>query len=387
MKNYTKLFVALLIVCSLLVSSCATEVSTSTSNSGTTTSGSSIELEPIKLGVMAPLTGEAASWGENALAGVTLATEEINAKGGINGRMVELYVEDDQCGSAGVTAIQTLINIDNVDGIVGPVCSSSAGPALPVAASDGAPLVLIGASAPDLTSYGDNIFRVYPSDALQGVEAAKYMVEEEGLEKIAIIYVKNDWGEGIYNVFKEEAESLGAEIVYTSGALQDDVDFKTEVTKLESMEIDAIYLPLYPNGNIAFFKQMEEQGVEIPIYGGDSLSGEEVVTSGYGDGAMYILPKSGELTDSFEAKVHAIDEFSDLDLTFVAGLGYDSAVAMFEAMENAHSISDSAIVSELWDVNIPGVFSETISFDEVGDLISSDYEWFMIQDGESVSVR
>ncbi len=384
MKYYNKLFMVLLLIAGLVF---ATGCVTDTSITGDVTDETSIEeeLDPIKLGVMLPLTGEAASWGENGLAGITLATNEINALGGIDGRQIEMYVEDDQCSSASVSAIQTLINVDDVNVIVGPVCSAASGPALPVAVADGIPIMLIAASAPDLTSYGDNVFRVYPSDAFQGSVAAEFVIEEEGHENIAIVYVKNDWGEGIYNVFREEALALGANIVYESGTLEDEVDFKTEITKLQSMDVDAIYLPLHPNGGVAFFKQMEDQGLDIPIYGGDAFSGSETYASGYGNGVKFSVPK-GEWNDAFEDDIHSLSGFSDLDLSIAAPLGYDAAMVMFEAIDEAESLSYSSIISSLFDISMPGVFSELIEFDEIGDIIGAEYEWYMIQDGETILV-
>jgi branched-chain amino acid transport system substrate-binding protein len=106
--------------------------------------------EPIKIGVLAPLTGEAASFGQNSLAGVNLAVKEINDQGGINGRKVEIVAEDDKCSAEGVNAINKLINVDKVIGIIGPVCSASGGPSLPIAQNNGVPAI-ITASAPHLT--------------------------------------------------------------------------------------------------------------------------------------------------------------------------------------------------------------------------------------------
>ncbi|RME53019.1 ethanolamine utilization protein EutJ, partial [Candidatus Woesearchaeota archaeon] len=104
----------------------------------------------VKIGVSLPLTGEAASIGESALAGITLAVNEVNAEGGIGGKQIELIVEDDQCSPDGVSAIQKLINVDDVTAIIGPVCSPVAGPGLPIAQEKGIPSIII-ATAPHLT--------------------------------------------------------------------------------------------------------------------------------------------------------------------------------------------------------------------------------------------
>ena len=90
--------------------------------------------ETIKIGVSAPLTGEAATYGEGILGGVQLAAKEINDAGGIDGKMIELVVEDDKCEpTAGVSAMTKLINVDKVVAVAGPMCSAVAGASLPIA--------------------------------------------------------------------------------------------------------------------------------------------------------------------------------------------------------------------------------------------------------------
>lgn len=98
------------------------------------------ETGPINIGVTAPLSGEAASFGTGLAAGVNLAAQEINEAGGVNGRMIELVYEDDECtGEKGANAMSKLVNIDQVDAVVGPMCSTVGGPALPIAQQAGVP--------------------------------------------------------------------------------------------------------------------------------------------------------------------------------------------------------------------------------------------------------
>ncbi len=113
MTNTTKWVLGIIAVVILVV------IGYSVSNKQPTETG------PIKIGVLVPLTGEAASWGQNLLAGAELAQKEINDAGGINGREIKLITEDDQCKAAtGVSAINKLISVDKVSVIVGPPCSS-----------------------------------------------------------------------------------------------------------------------------------------------------------------------------------------------------------------------------------------------------------------------
>ena len=157
-----------------------------------------------------------------------------------------MVVEDDRCSSAGANAISKLVSIDNVTAFIGPVCSASAGPGLPIAQNDKTPVIIIGASAPALTKIGDYIFRNYPSDTFQGKFAAEFVYNTLGKKKTAVIFVKNDWGQGIRDIFVERYKQLGGEIVYDEGVIQDATDLKTQITKAKTTNPDILYFPVYP---------------------------------------------------------------------------------------------------------------------------------------------
>jgi branched-chain amino acid transport system substrate-binding protein len=340
------------------------------------------EEEVIKIGVLAPLTGEAASWGQNALAGITLATKEVNDKGGINGRKIEIVAEDDKCSAEGVNAINKLINIDKVVGILGPICSASGGPALPIAQNNGVPVVIISASAPHLTKIGDYIFRVYPSDAFQGKVAAEFMFNKLGKKKVAIVYVKNDWGEGIKEVFKTRFKELGGEIVYEGGVLQDQKDFRTEITKVKASGAEALYFPVYPANGISAFKQMKEMDLKIPVVGGDTFSANEVIESEYADGIIYTEGKIN-MPEDFEQKIKSLPGFENLQINIVAPLGYDATKVMLLAIEKA-GVDKQAIKEALKTTSYQGISNPLIEFDENGDLKSPAFDVKIIKDKHSV---
>jgi len=342
--------------------------------------------DPIKIGVVLPMTGEAASWGENAFAGITLALNEVNAQGGISGQEVEVVLEDDSCSASSVAAFNKEVNVDQVDAIVGPICSAAAGPAIPIAQSANVPVMMVAASAPDLTSVGDCIFRIYPSDSLQGVVGAEYMMEELGYDKVALVYTKNDWGEGMKNVFTKSFEEMGGEIVYESGVLQTDTDFRTEITKIKNSGAEAIFAPIYPTNAVAFFKQAEELSLNLPMLGGDAWQGEEVWASGYGDGAIYSTV-SIEQSNAFENKIHALPGYENLEISIAASLGYDAFMVMVEAIEDAGSTDANDIKAALRDTSYSGESNDLIQFDEIGDIASAGYDFFMIKDSESVLLK
>ncbi len=334
--------------------------------------------EFIKVGVVGPLTGEAASFGESMMAGVTLAANEINAAGGINGKKIKIYAEDTKCSSKSVSSTRKLVTLDKIDVLLGPACSSAAEPMLPILVENNVPTIIVTASAAHLTDMGDNIFRVYPSDSLQGKEAADFVYSFIG-EKAAIISVENSWGEGLHKVFKEEFEG---EIVYESRVPPDEADFKTELAKVINSEADVLYLPVYPSNAVAAFKQIEELGLDIPIVGGDIFDAEEVVTSGYGDGVVYTMAKI-DSSEEFKSRLRTVKGYENLQPVFSGPTGYDAMYVMASAIGKA-GLDKDAIIDALYETDYEGVSNSVITFDSQGDLEEVEFEYFEIKNKEAV---
>ena len=319
------------------------------------------------------------------MGGLELAVKEINADGGINGREVELIIEDDKCSKDGSTVINKLSNIDKVDAIIGPICSSAAGPGLPISQAAGIPTVLIGASAPALTSVGDYIFRNNPSDTFQGAFAAKYIAETYNTPKVALLYVKNDWGQGLHDVFVAEYEKLGGEIVFKEGVAQDTSDLRTPITKLKASNPEVIYYPMYVSGGIAGLKAMKDLEVNVPVIGGDAFEAAEVLSAPEADGVFYL---TGKFNKPEEFKSRVTKETGVESINFITPIAYDAVYVIAEAIKKAGSTDHEKIRDTLSDL----VYSESIAypiidFDELGELKDVSLQMNQIKDGEGVAIE
>ncbi|MBI2617915.1 penicillin-binding protein activator [Candidatus Kaiserbacteria bacterium] len=334
---------------------------------------------PIKIGVSLPLTGEASAYGEAVRGGVELAAKEFNDQGGINGRVVELIIEDDKCNQAGSSVFNKLVNVDKVHAIIGPLCSAAAGPGLPVAQSAGIPTIVVG-SAPALTSIGDFIFRVYPSDALQGKVSAEFIFNELGKKNVAVVYVQNDWGQGIQETFIKRFKELGGTISVNESVLQDSVDLRTQLTKVKSAAAEALYFPVYVQNAIAGVRQIRELGLNIPVVAGDVFADESIFSLPAAEGIVYIQGKSNN-PEEFQNKV--------LELSGVSGNAftpyfYDAVRVMLSVIKDVGTDPDDikkALVNLSYDESIA---VPKISFDEVGDLVGAEVDIRVIQNGKSV---
>jgi branched-chain amino acid transport system substrate-binding protein len=333
---------------------------------------SASETGSIKIGVSMPLSGEAASYGEAGRAGLMLALKEINDAGGIDGRQVELVIEDDKCGAAGAAAFQKLITVDKVSALIGPVCSPAAGAANPVSREAGIPNILIGASAPGVAGGDDSTFSGYASDSLQGKFVAEYVYNTLGKKSVAILYVKNDWGEGLQTVFAKRFTELGGTIVLNEGAAPDTRDVKSILTKIKAAKPDLVYLPAFPALATISLKQMKEMDITVPVMGGDALESDEFLTSGVADSVMFVTGAVGN-PDDFKAKVKAVSG-EDAVINIITPLAYD-ALKMYAKVIDERGTDAKDIIAGLNALEYKdGVSFARVSFDKNGDLEEASYD-------------
>lgn len=331
------------------------------------------ETGPIKIGASLPLSGEAASYGDFTKAGIELAVKEVNDAGGVNGRKIEMAYEDDKCDSSGANAFNKLVNVDKVDAIIGPVCSAAAGPGVPVAQTGKTPTI-IWASAPGLTKAGDYIFRTYPSDSFQGKYAAEYVFNTLGKKNVAVLYVKNDWGQGLHDVFTKTFTALGGKIVYEEGVAQDSTDMRTVITKAKAAKSDLIYYPMYPAGAVAGLKQMKALGVKVPVMGGDAFDTTEVTSVPEAEGVLLTFGKLNN-PDEFKAKVKSV---TGKEAGLFTPIGYDAvkilAFVMSEVGTDKEKVKDRLkTLSYTQGISLP-----KIEFDADRDLSSAEIEMRVI---------
>lgn len=319
------------------------------------------ETGPIKIGVVAPLTGEGATWGQNTLAAATLAVKEVNDAGGINGRKVELLAEDDKAGGVdATTAFTKLINVDKVVAIVGVPSSAAAGPALPIAQKAGIPVMML-ASAPSLISVGDYMYRIYPADSYQGYLGADIVLNKLGKKKVAVLFVKNDYGQGVADSFSKKIAELGGEVTYSGALLNDSTDFRSEIAKAKASKAEALYLAMYPDGALLLAKQLKEAKNTLPVVTEVNFNEEKIMKSGYADGYIFTEPKS-DISADFTAKLKAQPDFANLSVNIAAPFSYDATKAMLMAITNAGGTVGAKIKEALAQVSFPGVSAPTVEF-------------------------
>jgi branched-chain amino acid transport system substrate-binding protein len=227
---------------------------------------------PIKVGVIISLSGDIAVYGQGIKKGIDLAAEEINQKGGISGRPVELIYEDDSSNNnSGVSAINKLIQVDKVSLILGAGISSITSAIAPIAEANKTVMILTTASAPNLSSAGDYIFRVVPSDAYQALAVADFMIEKGLNKKVAGLRVNDDYGLGMNRGIEKKIGSFLANEYFESSA----TDYRTQLTKIKNTNPQVLVVSAR-NEWPAIAKQIKELGITAQIIGPETLKDEKI---------------------------------------------------------------------------------------------------------------
>src|SRR3989344_3957989 len=199
--------------------------------------------ETVKLGLMLPLSGDATAYGNPIRTAAFIAADEINAKGGINGKMIEFVTEDSKCSPKdGASAAQKLVNVDKTKVIIGGACSGETLGAAPIAEAAKVVLISPSATSPDITTAGDFVFRLAPSDAYAGIVASEHAFSEMNARKAAIISETSDYAQGLRKVFKENFAKMGGTVVADETYNPEDSDFRSQITKVKASNPDMIYL-------------------------------------------------------------------------------------------------------------------------------------------------
>ncbi len=234
---------------------------------------------PIKVGIIAPLTGDAAVYGEPARNVMQLAVDEINAAGGIGGRTINLVVEDGKCnGKDGADAAQKLVNVDKVRVIIGGFCSSESMAAVPIAAAGSVALFSNGSSNPGLTSISPFFFRDYPSDSSQGAVLAQ-AAHDKGWKKVAMVQEQTDYAAGIYKAFNDKFVTLGGVTVKEDFPTQTS-DFRSVLSKLKDSKSDVLFIDTQtPAVATRIMEQIQQLKWKPALIINDGISGDPATLS------------------------------------------------------------------------------------------------------------
>lgn len=227
----------------------------------------------IKIGAIGPLTGDSSIGGLDELAGKQMAIEDANANGGVLGKKLQLFSEDDASQpSQSASAAMKLINQDKVVAIVGAHNSPATLAVMEVISKQGIPIITPGSSSPKITSINNEwVARSFPSDSIQARSLVNYAVNKMGVKRIGLIYVNDDFGKGGYEAIKKAAAANGVEIAAAESFMGEDKDMRTQLTKIKTSNVDGLFIwSQYLPGSLVM-KQAREMGWDVQFYGSTGI--------------------------------------------------------------------------------------------------------------------
>lgn len=350
------------------------------------TGGATDDAKVLKIGVIAPLTGDLSALGLGIRNGVDLAIQQANEENKLEGYTLELAAEDDTAKpDVGAQVATKLASDDEVVAVVGTLNSSVAESVQPVLDGEGIAMVSPANTAVNLTQGADaanpkrpypSYFRVSTTDAVQGPFAADFASKDLKATEVAIVHDNKTYGKGLTEAFAERFKANGGEIVLTETVNPGDKDFGAVVSRIRRAAPDLVYYGgEYPEASL-LSSQIDAAGVKAPLMGGDGIYDDTFFETG-GEGTI------GDFATSVGAPLTELDSAADFIEAYDAagfddppsaygGYAYDAANVIIEALTEA--VSEDAdittirtdLIEAIQGVEIDGV-TGPVAFDELGD--------------------
>ena len=350
----------------------------------------------VKIGMSGPLTGGASAYGLAVKAGMEVAVEEINAKGGLQ---IEFNAQDDEADGEKAVSAYNVLKDWGMQVMAGQVTTGSALAVAPESAADNMFNLTPSASAESLALTGDNIFQMCFTDPNQGASAAELVSTKFAGSKVGIIYdSSDDYSSGLYKGFSEKAAELGVEVVATTSFTADNkADLSTQVTQCKDAGADLVFLPIYYTEASQILSYANKIGYAPKFFGCDGMDGiltVEGFDTALAEGLVLMTPfdanASDEATQSFVTKFK--EKMDGLVPNQFAADGYDVIYAIYNGLTNAGATgSESAeelctmLKEQFATMTVDGLTGTGMHWDANG-MISKAPAAVVIENGVYVSL-
>ena len=336
--------------------------------------GGASAADTIKIGFHAPQTGFAASDGKSATIGAELAVEQINAAGGINGKMLELVAYDDAAQPAQAIPIANkLIGQDKVVICVSGSYSAPTRSAAGLFQEAKIPYISAYAIHPDITRAGDYVFRTSFLGEIQGKAGAKLIGELLGKKKVVMITLQNDFGKSLADGFKSAAPDYGIEFINEYEYSMKDRQFGSIVAKVKADNPEAIYASGYYFTAGPLVSQLRAAGVDVPIIGQEGYDSQKFIEiAGPSAEGVIITTSLDRDSDVPETKsfIEAFEKKAGFKADMVAASAHTAVMVAADALKRAGSTDPEALRKAIADTNLK-VSTGTISFNELGEVVKA----------------
>lgn len=341
----------------------------------------------VKIATVGPITGQYASFGEQMRRGIEVAVKDLNAKGGVLGKKVELVVEDDACDPKQAVAAANKLASQGVRFVAGHFCSGSSIPASAVYAEEDMLQISPASTNPQFTEAAaekgwKNVHRVCGRDDAQGIVAGKMLATKYKGKKIAILHDKTAYGKGLADETRKNLRKNGGKEAMYEAYTAGEKDYSALVSKMKSVGIDVFYVGGYHTEAGLMIRQAHEQGYKPQLVSGDALVTDEFwkITGPAGEGTLMTFqpdPRKNAEAKDLVAKFRA-QKYEPEGYTLYT---YAAVQVWAAAAEKAGSFDTAKLASTIRGNTFDTVIGK-LTFDNKGDVENPEYVWYIWNDGK-----
>ncbi len=347
--------------------------------------------DTVKIGVAGAHSGDLASYGLPTVNAIKLVVNKVNAEGGINGKQIELLIEDDVCKPEVAASTATKLVAEGVQVVLGHICSGATKAALPIYKNAGILVMSPSATNPELTESGEypNFFRTIAPDDAQARLDVDFAINILKLKKIAVIHDKGDYGKGFAEFAKKFIEESGkGEVVLFEGVTPGAVDYSAIVQKIKQSGAEAIMFGGYHPEASKIVGMIRKKRLSIPFISDDGVKDTTFIKVAGKDaeGVYASGPRDTTKNPLSQKAVEAHKKAFSSDPGAFYENAYSAALALVNAIKKAETINlgtlKKALQTEKVDTPV-GI----ISFDKKGDAIGVGFSIYQVQQGQFVEVQ
>jgi len=335
--------------------------------------------DTIRIAIAGPFTGALTQYGDMVKEGVDTAIETINAGGGVLGNKLEAVVIDDGCEPKQGPVVANRVVNEKIHYVVGHVCSGATIAATPVYNNEGVVMISPSATSPLVTdgkNY-DMIFRTIGRDDQQGPAAAEFIAQKVKPKAVAVLHVKQSYGQGIATAVKADLEKAGIKVVLFEGINAGDSDYSAVITKLKSSGADFVYYGGYHPEMGLLLRQGAEQGLQAKFMGPEGVGNPDInaIAGPAVEGMLVTLP-ADFTTDPANASV--VKAFKDKNRNPGGAFqltAYSAVEAIAAGIKGAGKDDPAKVAAWLHSNSVKTPIGD-IAWNKQGDLKSFKFDVF-----------
>ncbi|MDO5537145.1 MAG: branched-chain amino acid ABC transporter substrate-binding protein [Desulfovibrionaceae bacterium] len=346
--------------------------------------------DDFKLGLMCPVTGKWASEGLDMKNIVSMLVDRVNAKGGIDGRKIELIVADDAGDPRSAALAAQKLASSEVVAVIGTYGSAVTEASQNIYDESGIVQIGTGSTSIRLTEKGmQHFFRTCPRDDAQG-DAAARIIKAKGYKNIALLHDNSSYSKGLAEATIKSLEGSGVNIVFYDALTPGERDYTATLTKLKAAAPEFVFFTGYYPETGMLLRQKKEMNWDVPMMGGDASNHADLVTiagNAAAEGYFFISPPLPQDMDTENAKTFLKDfqaTYKSLPVSVWGVMAGDAFVAIEEAMKAGKFTADDIADFLHGARNLPAITGD-MGFDAKGDRVGDFYRIYTVRsDGSFV---